>query len=322
VVKPPCCDYSKNMDAQNETVTAQWDVWLPLAPAAVGMAEQRVKPVWPLVLAARQIPYRSAPDQSGMQLLVPEEYLHAAIYELQCYETENRNWPPPSPPTRELDQSVLATLSILILLAAFHNLVRADLILINGTLPDWFSLGMVQAGSIRAGEWWRLITALTLHADLPHLLGNLAVGGLFVFLLCREWGTGLSWMLTLLAGLLGNLANVCLQSAAHNSVGASTAVFGVVGILAGVRVIRHRQHLQHRWSLPVAGAVALLVVLGSEGKNTDLGAHLFGLVSGIPLGVSVELLISRFGPVPRLANLLLGLLSMVCVAGAWWLALS
>ncbi|MDK9716510.1 MAG: rhomboid family intramembrane serine protease [Trichlorobacter sp.] len=310
------------MDAQNETVSAQRDVWLPLAPAAVGMVEQQVKPVWLLVLSARGIPYRLAPDQSEMQLLVPEEHLHAAIYELQCYETENRNWPPPSTPTRELDQSVLATLSILILLAAFHNFVRADLIMINGVLPDWFSLGMVQAGSIRAGEWWRLITALTLHADLPHLLGNLAVGGLFVFLLCREWGTGLSWLLTLLAGLLGNLANVFLQPAAHNSVGASTAVFGVVGILAGVRVIRHRQHQQYRWSLPVAGAVALLVILGSEGKNTDLGAHLFGLVSGIPLGVSVELLISRFGPVPRLANLLLGLLSMVCVAGAWWLALS
>lgn len=310
------------MDAQNETVTAQWDVWLPLDPAAVGMAEQQVKPVWLLVLSAREIPYRLAPDQSEMQLLVPEEHLQAAIYELQCYETENRNWPPPSPPTRELDQGVLATLSILILLAAFHNLVHADLFMINGALPDWFSLGMVQAGSIRAGEWWRLITALTLHADLSHLLGNLAIGGLFVFLLCREWGSGLSWSLTLLAGLSGNLANACLQSAAHNSVGASTAVFGVVGMLAGSGVIRNRHQALQRLLLPLAGAAALLVVLGSEGKNTDLGAHLFGLLFGVPLGVIAELLIRRFGPVPRTANLLLGLLSMVCVAGAWWLALT
>lgn len=321
VVKPIYRDYTHGMDAQHETEIGQQSPWVPLAPAAIGLSEQHAKPIWQLVLAAREIPYLSGHDQSGLQLLVPEEHLHAAIYELQCYEAENRNWPPPLPPTRELDQSILATLSILILLATFHNLVHADLLMINGTLPDWLSIGMVQAGRIRAGEWWRLITALTLHADLPHLLGNLAVGGLLVFLLCREFGTGLSWFLTLLAGLLGNLANASLQSTVHSSVGASTAVFGVVGILAGARVIRHRQHLQHRWPLPVAGAVALLVVLGSEGKNTDLGAHLFGLLFGVPLGVMAELLISRIGPVSRRADLLLGLLSMVLVAGAWGWAL-
>ncbi len=318
MVKTPYRDYTQGMFRQNETVTGKQEVWVQLAPAAVSLSEQHIKSVWLLVLAAREIPYRFINDQPGLHLLVLEEYLHAAIHELQSYEEENRNWPPPLPPTRELDQSVLATLSILILMATFHNFVRADILMINGTLPDWLGIGMLQAGKIRAGEWWRLITALTLHADLQHLLGNLAIGGLFVFMLCREWGSGLSWFLLLLAGLLGNFANACMQSVSHNSVGASTAVFGVVGILAGVGAIRQRQH---RWHLPVAGAVALLVLLGSEGKNTDLGAHLFGLLFGVPLGLLTELLISRFGSVPRLTNLLLGLLSILMVTGAWLRAL-
>lgn len=314
--------YTHGMDAQKETDSVQQSRWVPLIPAAIGLQEQQIKPVWLLVLAAREIPYLSVHDYpSGLQLMVPEDYQHAAIYELQCYEAENRNWPPPLPPVRELDQSVLATLSILILLATFHNLVHADLVMITTTLPDWLSVGMFQAEKIRAGEWWRLITALTLHADLSHLLGNLAIGGLFVFLLCREWGAGLSWSLTLLAGLTGNLANACLHAAAYNSVGASTAVFGVVGILAGSGIIRNRRQSLQRRLLPLAGAAALLVVLGSEGKNTDLGAHLFGLLSGIPLGMTTELLIRRYGPVPHTANLLLVFLSLMLVAGAWYWAL-
>ncbi|MCE1226662.1 MAG: hypothetical protein LWW87_09285 [Geobacteraceae bacterium] len=68
--------------------------------------------------------------------------------------------------------------------------------------------------------------------------------------------------------------------------------------------------------------MALLVVLGSEGNNTDLGAHLFGLLLGVPLGLIAELLISRFGQAGRVVNLLFGFLSMVIVVGTWWVALT
>ncbi len=310
------------MNKQNETVTVQQGEWRVLTPAVVGVPDQQVRPVWTLVLAAKEIPYQIDNDQSGLHLLVPEERLAEALHQIRLYEEENHNWPPPLPPARELDQNILVTLSVLILLAAFHNLIRSDLLLINETLADWFSLGMAQAGRIRGGESWRLVTALTLHADLQHLLGNLVIGGLFVFLLCREIGTGLSWFLLLVAGSLGNLANGYVQLDTHNSVGASTAVFGVVGILAGLSVIRYRQHLRHRWPLPIGGAVALLVVLGSEGSNTDLGAHLFGFLFGVPLGLITELLISRFGQVGRVVNMLLGLFSILIVVGAWWVALA
>jgi membrane associated rhomboid family serine protease len=180
---------------------------------------------------------------------------------------------------------------------------------------------MLQSGRVREGEWWRLLTALTLHADLQHLLGNLAIGGIFILLLCRQLGSGLAWVLLLGAGTLGNLINAFLQPLTHNSVGASTAVFGAVGVFAATSVVRYRHHLSRRWPLPVAAALSLLAVLGSEGKNTDLGAHLFGLLAGGALGVTAEQLMIRYGYPGRRLNLLLALFSVVLVVTAWYCAL-
>jgi len=99
-------------------------------------------------------------------------------------------------------------------------------------------------------------------------------------------------------GALGNLVNAGLQSPTHSSVGASTAVFGAVGILAALSMVRYGRNLRRRWMLPVAAALALLALLallGTEGKNSDLGAHLFGFIYGGCLGLITEYLIGRHG---------------------------
>ena len=48
-----------------------------------------------------------------------------------------------------------------------------------------------------AGEWWRLLTALTAHSDPNHLAGNVVCLLLFGYAVCRTFGSGLSWMLIL-----------------------------------------------------------------------------------------------------------------------------
>ena len=141
-------------------------------------------------------------------------------------------------------------------------------------------------------------------------------------LLCRELGSGLAWSLLLAAGALGNLVNAFVQRSSHSSLGASTAVFGAVGILAAISLVRYREQLRQRWPLPVASALALLAVLGTEGRNTDLGAHLFGFVYGVCLGLIAEYLIGRHGRPGRLLNALLALLCCGIVATAWVLALT
>ena len=58
--------------------------------------------------------------------------------------------------------------------------------------------GAAQAGLMLAGEWWRAVTALTLHVSSTHLLGNLVFGTVFFFLLAQMTGSGLAWLTMLL----------------------------------------------------------------------------------------------------------------------------
>ena len=300
--------------------------WLAIEPGEVLESSQGVDAVaktklWALVLHARAVPYRLETGEQGEHLLAPRDHLDAAYTELRLFEAENLHWPPPAPPVHPLADNTLATISVLLLLAIFHNFVQLEIELSSGFSPDWLHLGNAQAGKIMDGQWWRLLTALTLHADSLHLLSNLLIGGCFVILLCRELGSGLAWSLLLGAGVLGNLVNAFAQPSTHSSVGASTAVFGAVGILAAISMVRYRNTLRKRWSLPVAAALALLALLGTEGKNTDLGAHLFGFIYGGFLGLITEYLLGRYGLPGRALNALLALCSVAAVVIAWSLAI-
>ena len=314
------------MDSDQPLNAAAETPWREILPQDVSRqpsaadSSPRIR-LWALALDSRSLPCQIDASQHGLRLLVPPERYEAAVRELRRFEELNRNWPPPPPQARPLFDNTLATLSVLILLATFHNLTHMDISLPGLSSPDWVDIGNAQAGKILDGQWWRLVTALTLHADWAHLSSNLAIGGIFVFFLCREIGSGLSWGLLLSAGALGNLVNACVQPPSHGSVGASTAVFGAVGILAAISLVRYRHNLRTRWTLPVAGALALLALLGTEGKNTDLGAHLFGFVYGFFLGLITEYLIGRRGCPGPVLNAVLALMSAATVAGAWWMAL-
>lgn len=284
-------------------------------------SRQRYARQWALVLDSRAVPCMIEARDDGSHLLVPPEEYQRALYELGCYISENKNWPPLPPQERPLFENTLATISVLILLATFHNLTRIDIMLLERSMPDWPAIGSARGALILDGQWWRLVTSLTLHADWAHLSSNLGIGGIFVIFLCRELGSGLAWSLILSAGALGNLVNAWVQSPGHSSVGASTAVFGAVGILSALSLVRYRQQLRHRWPLPVAAALALLAILGTEGRNTDLGAHMFGLIYGCFLGLVTEYLVGRYGRPGPVFNGVLALISAAAVAGAWWAAL-
>ena len=127
--------------------------------------------------------------------------------------------------------------------------------------------------------------------------------------------------------MLGNLLVAFFYRGAHISVGASTAIFGALGVLGGLQFVRwlagRRAPGGRRRALSViAACLGVFAMLGVGAKNgtTDVLAHLFGMASGLVLG----LLAGRFVrlPVPRLVGLLIGLASVSLLAGAWALALS
>jgi rhomboid protease GluP len=300
--------------------------WLPLPrdprqPGGAILLSSRRATLWALVLESRQIPHRSERHSFGWRLLVPAERFDAALWELQTFERENHDWPPPLPAIDGSDHR-LSTLAVLILLATFHNLTYLQIDLLGHSPVDWFTLGNAHAGLILEGQWWRTITALTLHTGWPHLLGNLAIGGIFLVRLCWILGAGSAWCLMLVSGALGNLLNAWLQHPDHRAVGASTAVFAALGLVAAINLVRYRHPFRRRLLLPIAAALALLAFLGSEGERTDLGAHLFGMLVGVLVGLLTGFLLGNFGQPGRKLDLLLALTAAGMVVGAWYLALA
>ncbi len=185
---------------------------------------------------------------------------------------------------------------------------------------DWFQAGSAKAGLIQQGEWWRCLTALSLHADAVHLLGNLFFGILLGLLVSQIFGYGVGWLAILAAGALGNAINAILYSPDHNSIGASTAVFGALGILAVHAWLQRRQlkqNLIRRW-LPIGSALGLLAFMGTSGERTDVLAHLAGFLAG---GITGYIVSIAQGFIQRkYLQRSCGALAILVVSVAWWIA--
>jgi membrane associated rhomboid family serine protease len=266
-----------------------------------------------LVLAALGIDYLLVQEgDDSYALLVEEGLAPRALAELAQYDRENQGWPPPPEPLpAEAPGKPHSLVGYAGLLSAVFYLERTRTFGL-----DWWRAGRGHAGLILAGQWWRALTALTLHADEAHLLSNLLFGAFFAFLLCRQLGAGAAWFAVLLAGTTGNLLNAQLHPADHRFVGASTAVFGAIGILSALQ-FRSRSSRWRQWASLVIGAV-LLGFLGTAGQRTDVPAHVAGMGTGLLIGLVWRWLPS---PLPPRVQTLLGALTLLSLALAWVWAL-
>ena len=139
------------------------------------------------------------------------------------------------------------------------------------------------------GQYWRLLTSVFLHAGLSHLGSNLLVQILMGNAVERNLGHIRYLALYLLSGIGGNVISVLYDRAQGvniYSVGASGAVFGVMGTLF-VLIIRGRKKLRSGSSLLTRAAFAVFYAVYSGFRNpyTDNAAHLGGLAFGVVLGV-------------------------------------
>ncbi len=165
------------------------------------------------------------------------------------------------------------------------------------------------------------VTALTLHSGLGHLAGNLVFGVLFGLFAGRLLGSGVAWLAIVLAGAMGNLLNTLLLESAHRSIGASTAVFAALGIVAGY-VWKAQLMSQERWVYrngPIVGGLALLMYTGTGDANTDIGAHLFGFLTGF--GTGMLLTRARERILDTKLQLLTGSATILLIITAWSAAL-
>ncbi len=207
---------------------------------------------------------------------------------------------------------------------------------------DWWGIGAAGSGAIRGGEWWRAITALTLHTDLSHLAGNMVFGAVFGVILARSLGSGIAWASFALAGTIGNLVNAMIQPQNHVSIGASTGVFGALGVQIAFEWMRRREAHVSRFKTwaPIAMGILLLVWLGTGGHSiseldtareaahkiaevtgkVDVIAHVTGFVAGAAIGLLLGVVRRRIRMRGRW-QLAIGVATLAFVAGAWGLAL-
>ncbi len=281
---------------------------------------------WALVLHALDIEHQVESSDAGYRLWVSAAKAAQAAAALEATDGEAAESAALAPPPVPDRGTSVAGLAVAVALPAFF--------LVTGgrdagdDAHGWFAAGAATADRILAGQWWRTITALTLHADAMHVLGNAVASLIFVAALGRWLGDGLALLLTLLAGAGGNLVTAYLYGGGHNSVGASTATFGALGILGGLQILRWlrpspRDHFGLRRAYTVLAACLGLFAMLGVGERADVVAHAaglgLGLVFGLALGLAVGSLLRR--PVGWIGQSLSLLATVSTLAGAWWAAL-
>ncbi len=131
-----------------------------------------------------------------------------------------------------------------------------------------------------AGQWWRLITAMFLHASLLHIGFNLWC----LFDLGPEvemlFGTQKFLVMYLVTGILGFVASLWWNPWAL-SIGASGAILGLIGVLIGTSF--HHGSLGKDYRSMLWRWVIYIFIFGLF-FSVDNAAHLGGLVSGLALG--------------------------------------
>jgi rhomboid protease GluP len=226
-------------------------------------------------------------------LRVRRSDLLLARYELDAYMTENASKPAPPPPAPVFGQPWPGVIAYLVVIVAMTFAVEDFTFGVN-----WVRLGQMDGGRLVDGEWWRAVTALTLHADAAHLLGNAVFGSFFGYWLGRSFGGGFAWALILVAGTAGNVLNGILSGPNHLSIGASTAVFAMLGTLTAYSWRRGAPPGTRERIAPIIAGLGLLAYTGVGGENTDIGAHLLGFVCGFGAGLGV----ARYG-IPKAPHL-------------------
>jgi membrane associated rhomboid family serine protease len=286
------------------------------AAARITARSRREAMDWSLALLSQGIEATLLQDEAGWHLAVdPRVYAHACQV-IALYRRENRGWRwhwRARGRGREivLHPGVVVWACLLVFVYGWSQ--RGD--------PSLKEAGLMSNAAVAQGEWWRLGTAVTLHADLAHLAANLTTGLLVLGLAMARWGAGNALLGAFLAGAAGNALSLVTYSDGHRGLGASGMVMGGLGLLAIPPWTSWRRRASRLQPVlrAVLGGALLFVLLGMD-PSGDVVAHLGGFVAGLLLGA-----VSSWIPADRrhdsALNLVSALVLALLVVGSWLAAL-
>jgi rhomboid protease GluP len=271
---------------------------------------------WSLVLVSQGIETTIEHSEDGPEwgLVVASQDYEQALSVIRQYRSENRHWPwryQTRWPGFLFDWASAVWCLALVLFYWFGETRAVDL-RANGAMDN---------AAVSTGQWWRIFTAITLHADLPHLAANVSIGVVLLGLTMGRYGTGVGLLAAFLAGAGGNIADWITYHGPHRSLGASGMIMGCLGLLAAQSLSLWRQHpIATKYVVSsVLGGIMLFVLFGLT-PGTDVVAHFGGFVTGLLLG-GIFAIVHAANLHKPMTNLVCGLLVAVLVIITWGLAL-
>ncbi|MBO6240451.1 MAG: rhomboid family intramembrane serine protease [Butyrivibrio sp.] len=170
-------------------------------------------------------------------------------------------------------------------------IINVIIFIVSQNFAEWmYSDGtMVTEKILGEGEFYRIFTAMFLHADIDHICNNMAILILAGAIVENYTGHMYYAILYLLSGFFGNILSMAYEinnDLSWVSIGASGAIMGIVGFLVAWIIANRRTFLKHIGT--VVRIVFLLVFVVEacffqQGANTP--AHLGGFLTGFVLGV-------------------------------------
>lgn len=157
------------------------------------------------------------------------------------------------------------------------SMFTGDLLYDEGAFSLWHLL--------HGQEWWRLITSMFLHVDIDHLVGNMLMLYMAGELVERYIGKWKFAVLYFFSGICGSLLYAVYEFSTDSfadSIGASGAVFGVIGALL-VIVMHHKGRYADITIGRMIFMIAYMMYMGLRASNVNNAAHIGGLLSGILL---------------------------------------
>ena len=229
-----------------------------------------------LVLLSQGIEHRLVRSEEGpFQIFVVPEMESAAKTQLELYHKENppKEENPPIPLSFSLQPLWVLLAPILVTLLQFTDKINLH------------SEGVSDAAKVLKGEWWRSLTAQTLHGDARHLASNLLCG--YIVMNMITFRIPLLRLVPFIA-VAAAVANLCVSATVQTdfrSLGFSTFVFAAIGCLSVIefRLMPKESHGMLRRFAPLCGAASLAVFLGL-GENADILGHAYGFVAGLFCG--------------------------------------
>ncbi len=164
------------------------------------------------------------------------------------------------------------TTFVYLLQLAGQYLLNTDLVSVWGVKDD---------ALIRAGQLWRLITPVFLHASILHIAFNMYALFIFGRGIEARYGHGRYILLYFLSGYAGNVMSFLLT--VSPSLGASTAIFGLIAA-EGVFIVQNRKLLGNRATrslLNLFYIAAVNLLIGFTTTGVDNWGHIGGLLGGL-----------------------------------------